>query len=49
MSKELYNYKRGAIKIAKELGYDDSVISRLRDSSTEVEICKIMHTAKENY
>lgn len=39
MSKELYNY----------MGYDDSVISRLRDSSTEVEICKIMHTARENY
>lgn len=49
MSKELYNYKRGTIKIAKELRYDDSVISRLRDSNTETEICRIMHTARENY
>lgn len=49
MSRELYNYKRSSIKIAKELGYDASVILKLQKSNTESEICRIMCTAREKY
>ena len=47
MSRETYNYKRTAIKTAKELFYPNSVILRLQSATTESEICRIMKTARE--
>ena len=47
MSREAYNYKRQAIKIAKDLFYPQSVILRLQSATTESEICRIMKTARE--
>ena len=47
MSREVYNYKRTAIKTAKELFYSNSVIVRLQSATTESEICRIMKTARE--
>lgn len=47
MSREIYNYKRTAIKTAKELFYPSSVILRLQYATTESEICRIMKTARE--
>lgn len=47
MSRETYNYKRTAIKTAKELFYPQSVILQLETAKTETEICRIMKTARE--
>ena len=47
MSRETYNYKRKAIKTARELFYPESVILRLQSATTESEICRIMKTARE--
>ena len=47
MSRETYNYKRTAIKTAKDLLYPQSVISRLQSATTESEIARIMKTARE--
>ena len=47
MSRETYNYKRTAIKIARELFYPQSVILRLQSATTEIEITRIMRTARE--
>ena len=47
MSRETYNYKRTAIKTAKELFYPQSVISQLQSATTESEISRIMKTARE--
>ena len=47
MSKETYNYKRNAIRTAKELFYPQSVILRLQSATTESEIARIMKTARE--
>ena len=47
MSRETYNYKRTAIKTAKELFYHESVILRLQSATTENEIARIMKTARE--
>ena len=49
MSRETYNYKRSAIKIAKELHYPESIILRLKDTQTDSEICRIMKNAREKY
>lgn len=46
MSRETYNYKRTAIKTAKELFYPQSVILRLQSATTESEIARIMKTAR---
>ena len=46
MSRETYNYKRQAIKTAKELFYPNSVILRLQSATTESEIARIMKTAR---
>ena len=46
MSREAYNYKRTAIKTAKELFYPNSVILRLQSATTESEIARIMKTAR---
>lgn len=49
MSRETYNYKRNAIKIAKELCYPNHIIAQLQSATTENEICRIMTQArKEN-
>ena len=47
MSRETYNYKRTAIRAAKDLFYPQSVILRLQSATTENEICRIMRTARE--
>ena len=47
MSKETYNYKRHAISVAKQLQYPQITISRLQSAQTEIEICRIMRTARE--
>lgn len=47
MSRELYNYKRSAIRTAKELLYPQSIISRLQSATTENEIIRIMKTQRE--
>ena len=47
MSREVYNYKRHAIKAAKELFYSNDIISRLRLATTESEIERIMVTARK--
>ena len=46
MSRETYNYKRTAIKTAKDLFYPQSVILRLQSATTENEIARIMKTAR---
>lgn len=46
MSRETYNYKRRAIRTARELHYPQTVISRLQSATTESEICRIMKTAR---
>ena len=47
MSRETYNYKRTAIKTAKELFYPQFVILQLQSATTESEIARIMKTARE--
>lgn len=46
MAKETYNYKRFAIKAAKELYYPDAVIAKLKEAQTESEISRIMRNAR---
>ncbi len=46
MSMEMYNYKRYAIKAARELGYSKEVIARLQTATTENEIARIMVDAR---
>lgn len=46
MFREVYNYKRRAIRTARELHYPQSAISRLQSAQTESEICRIMRTAR---
>ena len=46
MSRESYNYKRTAIRTAKDLLYPQSVILRLQSATTESEIARIMKTAR---
>ena len=46
MSKEAYNYKREAIRAAKELCYSAEVIAALKLAKTEAEVCRIMTTAR---
>ncbi len=47
MSREIYDYKRYAIKAARELDYPTEIISRLRIAQSETEIEKIMVTARK--
>ena len=46
--KEFRQYKRKAIKAAKELGYGDEVIKQIGDSKTSDDICRIMKNARAN-
>lgn len=47
MSKEDYNYKRHAIRAAKDLCYGEATIEKLKKAKTESEIERIMRTARE--
>ena len=47
MSKDAYNYKRYAIKAAKELCYSQTVIEKLELATTEIEIEHIMNNARK--
>lgn len=49
MSREAYNYKRSAIKTAKDLLYPESVITRLEAATTSSEIARIMVQARKEY
>lgn len=46
MSRETYNYKRTAIRTAKELQYSQPVIERLKLAESVSEIARIMRTAR---
>ena len=41
------NYKRYAIKAAKELGYDKSVIEKIRKAKTDSEVERALSSARE--
>ncbi len=47
MSKDTYNYKRHAIKAARELYYSKEIILRLQCATTESEIARIMIDARK--
>lgn len=47
MSKETYNYKRKAISAAKDLCYPKNVIDKLQAATTDIEIERIMSTARK--
>ena len=49
MSKELYNYKRSAIKAARELFYNDIVIIKINKANSIPEIERIMYDARHQY
>ena len=42
------SYKADALKAAKELGYGDDVIRRLRNAKTDGEVERIMVTARKS-
>lgn len=44
---DFYDYKRFAIRAAKELEYSDEVIDSLKASKNDHEIARIMKTARE--
>ena len=39
-------YKKKAIKAARELGYSGTVIKQLKEAKTDVELTRIMKTAR---
>lgn len=43
-----WKYKRQAMTAAKQLGYGDAVISRVKESNSVIEIDRIMRTARLN-
>lgn len=47
MSREAYNYKRSAIRTARELQYPETVIDRLKMAESVSEIARIMRTERE--
>lgn len=47
MSKETYNYKRQAIRTARDLFYPEEVIQKLKTAQSVSEISRIMKTARE--
>lgn len=44
----LREYRRGALKAAKELCYGAKVITKIKDAKTIGEISRIMATARKN-
>lgn len=47
MTKTFYNYKRKAITAARELGYTSEVVDQLKSAKTELEVLRILQTARE--
>ena len=41
------NYKRKALTAAKELGYDNEVVEKIKASKSDAEIERIMNTARK--
>jgi hypothetical protein len=39
--------KYDAIRIAKQLGYNSNIIERIKNATSEIEITRIMKTARE--
>lgn len=39
--------KYDAIRIAKQLGYNSNIIERIKNAKSEIEITRIMKTARE--
>lgn len=46
MSREMYNYKRKAIKVAKDFRYGDIVVNAINNAKTISEISRIMRKAR---
>lgn len=46
MSREMYNYKRKAVRIAKDFKYGDKTIKALSNAKSESEITRILKTAR---
>ena len=46
MSREMYNYKRKAIKVAKDFRYGNVVVEAIHNAKTENEISRIMRDAR---
>lgn len=44
--KYIRSYRHNAIKAARELLYGEDIIVRLKQATTETEICRIMKTAR---
>lgn len=40
-------YKKFALKAAKELGYSDEVIERIKNAESDFEVSRIMTTARK--
>jgi hypothetical protein len=47
MSRESYNYKRKAVSAAKDLGYSKEIVNLLKKATSEIEIARIMKSARE--
>lgn len=41
------NYKRKALTAAKELGYDNEVVEKIKSAKSDAEIERIMNTARK--
>ncbi len=46
MSREMYNYKRKAVRIAKDFRYTIETIEAIANAKTENEISRIMRDAR---
>nr|DAL62345.1 MAG TPA_asm: hypothetical protein [Caudoviricetes sp.] len=46
MSREMYNYKRKAVRIAKDFRYTMETIKAIANAKTESEISRIMRDAR---
>lgn len=46
MSREMYNYKRKAVRIAKDFRYTMETIEAIVNAKTENEISRIIHNAR---
>ncbi len=46
MSREMYNYKRKAVRIAKDFRYTTEIIEAIYNAKTENEISRIMRDAR---
>ena len=46
MNLDTFNFRRKAIQAAKDLGYGKEVITKLKSSSTQTEMCRILATER---